>query len=287
MVPVNPLVQATQLSAELLRIRSERRLKASAVAEALGWSGSKVSRYETHKTGVTVGDVERLLDYYDVHGAERARLLTLAHGTQIKAWWEDYDGDFLPGQAEMIGFEQGAETIQAWQPDTIPDLLQTDGYAEAVIASYADVASLPPVAVPRLVRLRQHRKRVLNRKPAPAITMLIDEAVLHRPAGGNEVMRQQLERLAGWGEELGCLTVRVLPHGSPARLASGPFTVFGFGGAPGLPDVVSIEHMRGVEFCRSEEDAWFYLLAFGRMAAAALDTRASRSLILKAAREYD
>jgi transcriptional regulator with XRE-family HTH domain len=285
-MPAKPSVQATQLAAELRQIRTSHFLNGEDIAEALGWSASKVSRYETARTGVKVHEVERLLDYYGIRGTERARLLNLAHRSQEHRWWDIYAADLLPGQAELIGVEQGAETISIWQPDAIPPLLQTGAYAEVMIEAYAAVATLPPAAAARLARAQARRKEVLEHAQPPQITMVLDEAVLYQPAIGAGVMREQLQQVATWADGLDCLTVHVLPDGAPERLHTGPFTVFGFGGVPALPDVVGIEHLRGVFFCKEERDTYLYVLAIQKLAQAALDPEVSRALILKAAESY-
>lgn len=57
---------------ETLRVLRERAgLSGDAVAAAMGWSQSKVSRIETGRFGVTVQDVNSLLNHY---GASEGRL---------------------------------------------------------------------------------------------------------------------------------------------------------------------------------------------------------------------
>jgi ParB-like chromosome segregation protein Spo0J len=50
--PASPLVRRLRLAAELKRLRESANCRVDAVASALGWSRSKVSRYERAKTGL-------------------------------------------------------------------------------------------------------------------------------------------------------------------------------------------------------------------------------------------
>ncbi|HTZ23555.1 MAG TPA: helix-turn-helix transcriptional regulator, partial [Streptosporangiaceae bacterium] len=59
--PGSPTVRRRRLAAELREIRESRGRSGESVAAALGWSPSKISRYERAKTGLRPREVERLL----------------------------------------------------------------------------------------------------------------------------------------------------------------------------------------------------------------------------------
>ena len=73
-----------ELGAELRRLRGDRR--AAAVAAALGWSESKLSRIETAHTAISEEDLERLLAAYGVRVEDRGRLHDLGHRGRARAW---------------------------------------------------------------------------------------------------------------------------------------------------------------------------------------------------------
>jgi len=77
-VPGSPTVRRRRLAAELREIRESEGKSGDAVAAALNWSPSKISRYELARTGLKPREVERLLDYYEITGDRRALLLSLA-----------------------------------------------------------------------------------------------------------------------------------------------------------------------------------------------------------------
>src|SRR5213079_3236822 len=66
--PGSPTVRRRRLAAELRRIRESKGKSGDAVAAALKWSPSKISRYERARTGLQPREVERLLDYYEITG---------------------------------------------------------------------------------------------------------------------------------------------------------------------------------------------------------------------------
>src|SRR6202000_2688494 len=84
----SPTVRRRRLAAELRQLREAKGRSGEAVANALHWSASKISRYERAKTGLRPKEVERLLDYYGVGGTRREMLLTLAQDASQKGWWE-------------------------------------------------------------------------------------------------------------------------------------------------------------------------------------------------------
>ena len=73
-----------ELGNELRRLRGDRR--AAVVATSLGWSESKLSRIETAHTGISEGDLDRLLTVYGIRVEDRDRLFELARRGRMRAW---------------------------------------------------------------------------------------------------------------------------------------------------------------------------------------------------------
>src|SRR5579862_9629243 len=104
-VPGSPTVRRRRLAAELREIRESKGKSGDAVAAALRWSTSKISRYERAKTGLRPRDVELLLDYYKVTGPRREMLLALAEDASHKGWWEEYGDSLSADYRTFIGLE--------------------------------------------------------------------------------------------------------------------------------------------------------------------------------------
>ncbi len=104
--------------------------------------------------------------------------------------------------------EQAAISLQLFATNVVHGLFQTEAYARALIGG-----GYPPLSeqrVEELVQLRMERKALFDRDPLPMIEIIIDEAVLRRVIGGEEVMREQLLHLVECARRRN-VTLLVLP----------------------------------------------------------------------------
>ena len=284
--PGSPTVRRRRLAAELRAIRESTGRSGDAVAAALRWSPSKISRYERARTGLRPAEVQRLLDYYKITGPRRALLLALAEDAAQKGWWEEY-GDSLSGEyQQFIGLEHEATSINIWHVDVVAGLLQTEAYARHIISSYSRVEPVAPGMIGRLVSVRMRRQQVLDRE-ALQMSVVLDESVLKRRIGDDPVMYEQLQRLAREAERPN-ITLRVLPLDTQHSVFGESFVIFGFGAASEamLQDVVSTEHLRTGFTLEGERETYLHRIAFQMLAEASLDPAASRALILETARTH-
>jgi len=286
----SPVVARRQLGLELRLLRERAGKSTAEVARALYWSPSKISRYELGRKyesakaarAAVPAEVDRLLGYFGVTGTQRDHLAKLAHVATQTSWWDAYAGDIPEPQRELIGLEHGAASILIWQTCIIPPLLQTEEYARHVVRTGRHVQPIPPQQAARRVDVTMMRQQLLTRDSPPQVMVVLDEAALRHPAGGTQVMHEQLRRLAGLGGGHPAVTVQVLPLTAQQPVfTGGPFTIIGFGSAVDdvLPDVVAIDHLTSSYLIDGEQEAHLYRLAFGRLAAAALDPAASQGLL--------
>ena len=276
-----PTVRRRRLAAELRLLRDRR--TGDEVAAALGWSPSKVSRYELGRTTPRLHEVEALLDYYKVAEGKRAQLLALTREATQRGWWEDY-ADALPhGYMVFISLEAEASSIAQWQTEVIPGILQTEEYARSVHLGVQRVQLVPPGVIERRVKVRMIRQEALTRKDPLGLSVVIDEAVLRRRIGDRSVMRAQLEYLAQ-AAELPNVTLRIMPLDADHHIVTDSFVIFHFGVAreARLHDVVSTEHSVGSEFyVEGETETHLQRLVFEALLADSLDPSESRDLLLE------
>ncbi|WP_243723194.1 DUF5753 domain-containing protein [Actinomadura sp. 7K507] len=90
--------------------------------------------------------------------------------------------------------------------------MQTPAYANAILHGDKEA-----------VDARIRRQEILRKDPPPALTVLLDEAVLHREVGSKEIMREQLEYLISVAGRH--VTVQVVPSNGEHGGNSGPFVV--------------------------------------------------------------
>ncbi|WP_157408237.1 helix-turn-helix transcriptional regulator [Actinoplanes sp. N902-109] len=261
-----------ELGEELRRLRGERR--AAAVAGALGWSESKLSRIETARTGISDADLERLLHTLAAPVGERVRLRELARRGRDRVWWAPYRSSVNVPYDEYVAFEAEAVLMCEWEAQLVPGLLQTDEYAHAVIAAGADVRDQETLQ--RRTALRMARQSVLSRDPALRLCIVMDEAVLRREVGGPEVLRRQLRRLYDASLRPG-VELHVVPFsaGSHAALTEA-FVIFEFDDRPA---VVHSEDLIGGQLRTKPSDVRVYREAFADLRRRALPVAETQALI--------
>jgi transcriptional regulator with XRE-family HTH domain len=280
-----PTVRQRRLGAELRRLRAER--TGDEVAEALGWSPSKISRYELARSGPNVAEVGKLLDYYGVTGSHREQVLALAREATQKGWWEAYS-DALPEELiALIALEDEATSSWIWQVEVIPGLLQTEDYARQVIsAAYQIGIPFLPSQIEQRVEVRLRRQRILTRDNPMEFSVVLDESALLRRNTDTQVMRGQLVRLAEVSE-LPNVTLRVFPLQALHPVTTSSFVLLRFGRTRDteLNDVVSTEQLQSNLHFEGEADTHQYRLAFQALSSAALNPEQSRELIIRTSQQ--
>jgi len=284
--PTSPTVRRRRLAAELRGIRESKGKSGDAVAAALKWSPSKISRYERARTGLRPGEVERLLDYYGITGPRRTLLLGLAEDAVQKGWWDEFSDTLSEDYQQFIGLEHEATSIDIWHVDVVAGLLQTEAYARHIISSYSRVEPVAPGMIGRLVRVRMRRQQVLNREDLQ-LSVVLDESILKRRIGDDFVMYEQLQRLALEADQPN-LKVQILPLDAHHQVFGESFVIFGFGADSDamMQDVVSTEHLRSGFSLEGERETYLHRIAFQMLTEASLDPAASKALILETAESH-
>ncbi len=284
--PASPTVRRRRLAAELRGIRESKGKSGDAVAAALKWSPSKVSRYERARTGLRPREVERLLDYYGITGPRRTLLLGLAEDAVQKGWWEEFSDTLSEDYQQFIGLEHEATSMAIWHVDVVIGLLQTEAYARHIISSYSRVEPIAPGMIGRLVKVRMRRQHVLNREELQ-LSVVLDESILKRRIGDDSVMYEQLQHLAREADRPN-VTLQILPLDAQHRVFGESFVIFGFGADSDamLQDVVSTEHLRSGFSLEGERETYLHRIAFEMLTEASLDPAESKALILETAESH-
>lgn len=265
----SPTLRRRRLARQLLTLRANRGMTVDAVAKEAKkrrperpWSAAKITRIENRKVQrVREVDLLTLLDVYGVTDTEqRSAFVTLAAEASQTGWWFGYKAEF--GTAAYIDLETEANEMRSFQLGVIPGLLQTPGYAEAVIRG-SGVTDAGEVA--RRVDARMMRRSILDRSDAPRLTVLVDEAAFHKVTG--EVLKEQIRHLLAPKPpvQVQIITDDAGPH--PAL--SGSFVVMVF---PNDPSIVYLEQSLSGLFLEDEEEVDHYERLFTAAQAVALTT---------------
>ncbi|MEU6140238.1 helix-turn-helix transcriptional regulator [Streptomyces sp. NPDC047081] len=192
---------------ELRRRREAAGMRLADLGSAIFCTGSLIGQIETAKKVPTREFAERADAALMTDGCF-SRLVGLVLRSQLPSWFQAY--------AEM---EAKATYISTYQAQVVYGLLQTEAYARAVLGAPQ------PDNLDELVGARLERQRLLGKKHPPVVWVVLDEAVLYRPMGSREVMREQLAHLLSFRDQRR-LKIQVLP--------------FSAGQHPGLPGAFNL-----------------------------------------------
>jgi transcriptional regulator with XRE-family HTH domain len=281
-VTATPPVRRRLLGAALRRYREALGYGLEDAARILDCDRSKISRIETGQRGIRVKELRELLSEYGVPDQEQAALVAVAHRGRQQGWWQDYPDVLTDVRQDYVILEAAASEILVYEPQQVPDLLQTPGYARAVAA--ADPALTGDDQRAHAVEVKLTRQQIVVGERPPRLDVVLGESVLHHAVGAPEVMRAQLARLAalaGEGADADeAITVRVLPFaaGACAAAGSGPMTILRFAQTPAL-GVVHLATLSGGISLEDQSDVTRYLRAFAQLRGTALTPGASARLL--------
>ena len=242
-----PTVLRMLVGAHLRRFREAAGISTEDAGYEIRASHSKISRMELGRVGFKERDVADLLTLYGVTDpARREPLLELAEYANLPGWWQ----------------EQGAEVVRVFEVQDVPELLQTAGYARALIS--ARYPHAPAAEIERRVEVRMLRRRVFDRPEPLKLWAILDEAALRRVVGGPETMREQIRHLIEMAGRPN-ITVQVLPFAVGGHAAEGgPMTLLRFA-EPDLPDVVYVEQLTGALYPDRPSDIVYYRDVLNRL----------------------
>jgi transcriptional regulator with XRE-family HTH domain len=204
-------------------------------AQLLGCDKSKISRMETGVRGIIPEELSKLLDEYAPDPGGREALEALAMAGATRGWWEDFRALLTAGYRDIMATEHAASRIAIYAPVGIPELLQAEDYARALVTASGQ---LPAAVQSKAVAATMARqKAILIAKPAQ-VTVLLAAAALRQHPGDRAALRAQLRYLAEFASAHPRVTIQLLPLTASLHAAggSGTFTILAFSPdpAPGL-----------------------------------------------------
>ncbi|MEV0915079.1 helix-turn-helix transcriptional regulator [Streptomyces sp. NPDC049967] len=156
-------------------------LRAAELGEAIGYGENLVYKVEA---GTRIAKPEFLDRTDDVLGAKG----------KIAAMKKDVAEARYPKKVrDLAKLEADAVELGSYASGVIDGLLQTEAYARALYGERRP--AFTEEQVDGLVAARMARQAIFERRPAPLLTFVQEEATLRRPTGGKMVLRQQLEHL--------------------------------------------------------------------------------------------
>lgn len=257
-------------------------MTAEEVADRLLVSQSKISRLENGRRSISQRDVRDLCGVYEV-GDHRVveSLMQMAKESRQQGWWHAF-GD-IP-YSVYIGLETDAASLRIYEPQIVPGLLQTQGYAEAVIAGALPEATQAEVEKRVQVRMRR-QQRISTPKSPLRLWVVLDESALRRVVSGRQTMIEQLEHLIELSQ-LPHVTVQVMPFELGAHPGvNGQYAILEF---PDTADstVVYLEGVTSDLYLEKANDVHSYSVMYEHLRAQALNADQSRDFIASVAKDY-
>ncbi|NGO79428.1 helix-turn-helix domain-containing protein [Streptomyces sp. YC504] len=279
---VNPTVRRRRLGQELRRLRELKGMTAEEVAERLLVSQSKISRLENGRRSISQRDVRDLCGVYEVEDHRIVdSLMQMAKDSRQQGWWHAF-GD-IP-YSVYIGLETDAASLRVYDPQVVPGLLQTRGYAEALITGALPETQQSDIDKRVQVRVRRQERIQAADNPLRLWTVL-DEAALKRIVGNKQLMIEQLEHLVEMSH-LPHVTVQVIPFEMGAHPGvNGQYAILEF---PDTADssVVYIEGVTSDLYLEKANDVHKYSVMYEHLRAQALNVEQTRQFITEIAKEY-
>lgn len=273
-----PTVGQVVLGKRLQDLRERAGLKREEAARILRVAPATIRRMETAEVALKIPYVQLLLKAYGITDSEAEAFVALTEEANLPGWWQRFH-DVLPGWFSMyVSLEGAAGLIREYEPQFVPGLLQTEGYARAILRSGA-VGGSTAEEIERHVALRMERQSLLTRENAPKFWVIMDETVFRRPVGdGPEVMRDQLDRLLE-ASELPNVTLQIAEFSSGHHPGTyGPFVLFRFA-VPELPDMVYSEYLTGAVYLDARPEVASHLEVMDRMAAQAATAQRTKEIL--------
>ncbi|MFJ4555913.1 helix-turn-helix transcriptional regulator [Streptomyces massasporeus] len=177
----------------------------------IGYSAATVASYEQGRRIPSPRTIDRADE-------------VLGAGGLLSVWKEEVERAQYPGFFQgMAALEKECLELLMYDTHVVNGLLQTEEYMRALLAMRR-----PPLdqeTVEQRVAARLARQDIFDRRPAPLVSFVMDEAVLRHRYGGKDALRGQLEYLLLIGEKRN-VEIQVMPIECEDNAGvNGPFTV--------------------------------------------------------------
>ncbi|MCP3819351.1 helix-turn-helix transcriptional regulator [Streptomyces sp. A3M-1-3] len=215
--PSSSAQAARRAVADRLReIRQDAGLSAKEVADHTGWYKSKVSRLENAVTPPSDDDIRAWCRACGADGlaADLVAASRTADGMYIE-WRRLQRTGLRRLQESYVPLFQRTRVFRIYCSNVVPGLLQTDGYARALLGSIAAFREAPD-DVSDAVAARLERSRVIH-EGNHRFALLVEEAALRHRVGDAATMAGQLGHLLSV-MSLPAVSLGVIPFTAERRM---------------------------------------------------------------------
>lgn len=274
--PSSSAQAAREAVAHRLRdLRKEAGLTVVQLAAACGWHYSKTSRIENALTGPSATDIRRWCAAASADDQAQDLVVQSINAESMYRQWRDQVRSGLRHiQDSRVQAFRDTETFRLYSSSLVPGLLQTEGYALAVLGIAASVHGLPANDTADAARARIERSRIIHER-GHHFVVVIEETVLHCQIADPDAMAAQLGYLLTAGA-LPAVSLGIIPMAT--RRTHWPEETFH------LYDdrLVSVELVSAEVTVTQPGEITQYLETFERLRSMTVYGAEARALILKA-----
>ncbi|MFF0135063.1 helix-turn-helix domain-containing protein [Streptomyces sp. NPDC005227] len=274
--PSSSAQAARQTVADSLRdLRKEAGLTVVELAAACGWHYSKTSRIENALTGPSATDIRRWCTATRAEGRAQDLVIQSVNAESMYREWRDQVRSGLRRiQERRAGSFRETQCFRVYSSSLVPGLLQTEGYARAVLGMAATIHDLPVDDSADAAHARTERSRVVHEQ-GRRLVVVVEESVLHCQVAAPDAMAAQLGYLLTAGA-LPAVSLGVIP--AATRRSHWPEETFHV-----YDDkLVSVELVSAEVNVTQPAEIGQYLQSFERLRAMAVYGADARALIVKA-----
>ncbi|MYZ36359.1 MULTISPECIES: helix-turn-helix transcriptional regulator [unclassified Streptomyces] len=273
--PSSSVQAARKAVADRLReIRRDANLTAKDVADRTGWYKSKVSRLENAVTSPSDDDIRAWCHACQADGMAADLIAASRSADSMYVEWRRLQRTGLRRlQESYIPLFDRTRVFRIYCSNVVPGLLQTEGYARALLGSIAAFRGTPD-DVSDAVSVRMERSRVI-RQGDHRFALLVEESVLRHRVGGAEIMAGQLGYLLSV-MALPSVSLGVIPFAADRRMwMIETFSVYD-------EKQAQVETLTAQVNVAAPSEVGQYLKAFGELSKLAVYGADARSLITSA-----
>ncbi|MCP2333118.1 helix-turn-helix domain-containing protein [Actinoalloteichus caeruleus] len=283
-----PTVRRLQLGNELRHLRERTGLTLEEAGKAIERSQAVMSRLEHGVTGLRQRDLRALVEFYqerviDNDAVDVEWYLSLNKGADQRGHWSGYRAAYAKYFRMAVDLEADASTINWYEVEIVPGLLQTEEYVRALFTEAGTQS-----ASESLIQARLERRTVLVSHQAPCVTFVLSESCIKRVQGSPAVMQGQIRYLLDISEQEN-VRMHILPFRSRAagnaRYQFTHYVIPAAGKASPL-EFVYTESYRAGEYLDDPDSISSYKQLWGRLLGSALDTVDTRNYLIHAQSSY-
>lgn len=175
-------------------------------AELVPYSVQTVAKIEQGRRFPQPDFVERAEECLDAFGTLRGAARHLSRQPGLASWFRQW-----------AKFEAEAVSLYTYECRVVPGLLQTEAYARAVSFSVPPLPDEQQLSERVAARLARQDLLATSRKPPTAFSFILEQAVLERHTGGEEVTRELYNHLLGFVERHWNVEFQLMPLRQPVH----------------------------------------------------------------------